>query len=166
MRTIYYLTLICGALLLTNCNKEKKLMKNIIGNWVITSSEKSTIQSDGNVSVYEKVEATTNKLVIYEDPASEENLMYDLFFVDLNNDTIKKTNKLVTDERNRRIILQKALSDSTTMCDLAWTIESEKKNSQTWSIYGVDSTFYYTTNTHNPGAATNWLMWRIKLERE
>lgn len=168
MKTKYLIALLLpAAILLSNCNKEKKVMKRLEGNWSIETSERSIMYPDGSTAEYENV-SNAGTLVIYKDPngTSDESMLYDFTYVSSNGDTLKASNVLVTDEKKNRIIMQKALNDSTFHCDLSWTIEKTKKNKQIWSIYGVDSTYYYPTNNQNPGAARNWLEWKMTLKRE
>lgn len=151
-----------------SCNKQKKLMENMIGNWEIKSSERAYLNTDGSETVYETLSYAGTLVIFEEDPdnPSETTKLYDFTFIDGNGDTLTAENRLVTDDKNKRIILKNALSDADTLCDIVWTIEKNKKNSQTWAVYGVDSTFFYPTNNQNPGAAVNSLVWRMELKRQ
>lgn len=152
--------------IISACNKEKKLMKNLVGNWNIEQSTISVIDSLGQETVIESV-ANKGEMVIYEDPEEESKTsrLYSFTFFG-ESDTIESEGTLVTDERNNRMIFQNALSDSTVYSDLVWTIEKEKKNKQTWVTFGVDSTLYYPSNNLNPGDASNWVVWRIEMKRK
>lgn len=159
--------LLFGILLLSACNKEKKLMEGLIGNWNIKESERAYLHTDGSEEVYETL-SNAGKLVISEDTESpsETSKHYRLTFVDGNQDTLEAENRLITDEKNKRIILLNALSDSTAQANMVWTIKREKKNKQTWTLYGTDSTFFYPAENNNPGAATTSMVWRMKLDRQ
>lgn len=164
MRTITYVItalvlLLCGA-----CNKEKKLMKNLQGDWRIDVSEKTIYRAGGSEETVERI-YDAGKLMISAG-SSDESKKYDLFFVDSVNDTLKSSGDLVTDEYNDRIIMVNALVDSTCSRNIVWTIEKEKRNKQVWSVYGVDSTLFYPVNNKNPGNAVNWISWKITLKRE
>ncbi|MBI3136626.1 MAG: hypothetical protein HYZ14_18265 [Bacteroidetes bacterium] len=156
-----------SALLFTACNKEKKLMEGLIGNWNIEESERAYLHGDGSEEIYETL-TNAGKLIISEDAEnpSETSKHYKLTFIDSAQDTLEAEDMLITDEKNKRIILLHALNDSTAQTNMVWTIEKEKKNQQVWSLYGTDSTFFYPAEMNNPGAATNSLVWRIKLKRE
>jgi hypothetical protein len=160
----YIIATISTILFFCACNKEKKLMKTLEGNWIIESSEKILYHKDGSEETLETL-SNSGKLIISEG-SSNEDKMYDFFFIDSNLDTIKSANKLVTDEFNNRMIMLDGLTDSTGNKNIVWTIEKTKKNKQTWSTYGVDSTLFYPTNNQNPGAAENWVVWKIYLKRE
>ncbi|MFI5203596.1 MAG: hypothetical protein ACHQF2_03780 [Flavobacteriales bacterium] len=164
MKTKYFIINLAALMLLTNCNKEKKLMKTLEGNWSIETSEKSYINQGGTEEVYETV-SNAGKLIISEGP-SKEIKQYDFFFVGANNDTMKSINQLVTDEFNRRLVMLNGYTDSLGSRNLVWTIEKERKNKQVWAVYGVDSTYFYPANNLNPGAASNWAVWRITLKRD
>lgn len=157
-----------GLLLFSNCNKEKKMMNRLTANWDIEKSERAILYQDGTEEIYETVN-NAGTLTIYEESenSSNESRSYDFFHVDANGDTISAQNMLVTDEKNKRIILQGALNQLGVQGDLVWTIEKSKKNRQEWSIYGIDSTFFYPANNNNPGGgSTTWLVWRIKLKKK
>lgn len=163
---------ICGLfaagmlLIITSCNKEKKMMEGLIGNWKIKDSEIIYIDSLGNEEVVDSRE-NAGELVIYEDSEnpSKTSKLYDFFFVGQEYDTIESEGILITDERNKRIILQNALNDSTVQSDMIWTIEKTKKNKQTWWMFGVDSTLFYPSNNLNPGDAHNWIVWRLEMKK-
>lgn len=165
MKTKYILTGLAAVLLLTNCNKEKRMMKGLEGNWRIESSTKSIFKQDGTEEVFESI-SNPGKLVVSAGP-SKEIKQYDFFYVSSTLDTMKAANTLVTDEFNRRLIMTGGFTDTNGVVrNLVWTIEKEKKNVQVWSTYGIDSTFFYPANTHNPGGTNQWLVWRIVLKRD
>jgi hypothetical protein len=160
--------LLTGTLLfITACNKEKRLMEGMIGNWNIKESERAYLHMDGSEEVYETL-SNAGKLIISEDTEnpSETSKHYKLTFIDANQDTLEAEDMLVTDEKNKRIILLNALNDSTYQTNMVWTIEKEKKNKQTWVLYGTDSTFFYPVENNNPGAATTSMVWRLTLDRQ
>lgn len=163
---LFLLSIYC-ILFAIACNKEKRLMNNLIGNWKIELSEKLALRPDGTDSLLESV-TNAGKLVIYEDPnhPSDESKLYDLFFIDASQDTLSAQGVLYTDSEKSRIVLKKALNNSTSNSDIVFSIEKEKKKKQVWSAYGVDSTLFYSSNHHNPGNADFWLTWRITLKRE
>lgn len=166
MKVSLYILLV-GSVLLVACNKEKRVMKGLLGNWKIYESEKAYLHADGSEEVYETL-GNAGKLVVYEDSEnpSKTSKLFDFMFIDQQGDTLQKTSTLVTDEKNKRIILTDMFNDSDTLGDLVFTVEKESKNKQTWAAYGVDSTYFYPANNHNPGAAENWVVWRITLKRE
>lgn len=143
-------------------------MDRLTANWAIETSERAILYSDGSEDLYETL-ANPGELIIHEDPnnPSKETRLYEFFYVGGDGDTISAKNILVSDEKNKRIILQGALNETGIQSDLVWTIDKSKKNRQEWSIYGVDSTFFYPENNHNPGGdTTSWLVWRIKLRKK
>jgi len=152
---------------LVACNKQKKLMKDIVGNWDIEQSERAIVYSNGTEDFYDQRE-NAGQLVISADPndGSGETKHYAFDFYGPNNDTMHLEGTLSTDEKNKRIVFKNALCDSTTFCDVIWTLDKSKKNKMIWSVYGVDTTFYYPTNKFNPGNANNWLMWRVSFRRQ
>ncbi len=162
-----YLVLPLLLFVFATCNKEKKLLKHLVGNWNIESSVITIVDENGNETTLEN-RSDAGKLVIYEDPEnpSKERKLYAFDYA--NSDTIQthKEGVLTTDERVKRIILKNALTDSTVYSDIVWTIEKSRKNKQTWSTYGVDSVLFYPSNNNNPGAAANWVYWTIELKRE
>jgi len=163
----YTAILLVSIVVATSCNKEKKLMEGMIGNWNIDESEKAYLHYDGSEEVYERI-YDAGKLIISEDQQnpSETSKHYKLTFIDGYDDTLQAEDMLITDEKNKRIILLNALSDSTQTRNMVWTIEKEKKNKQTWTLYGTDSTFFYPVENDNPGATTTSMVWRLKLDRE
>jgi hypothetical protein len=164
MKTKYIIAGLAAVLLLTNCNKEKRMMKTMEGNWTIELSEKSVLHQDGSEDVYESI-SNCGKLIVSEG-SSDLIKQYDFFYVDANQDTMRAVNQLVTDEFKNRLIMMGGYTDSLGTKNLVWTIEKEKRNKQVWTVYGVDSTFFYPTNNMNPGATDNWAVWRITLKRD
>jgi hypothetical protein len=154
--------MLCAAL--AACNKEKRLMKGLVGNWTIEKSERAVIYSDGSEDMYED-RSDVGEIVI-SDGATDETKNFTFWYVEPDGDTMRFASTLSTDEKNKRLVFEKVLSDSTVYSDVIWTIDKSKKNKQVWSAYGVDTTFYYPTNKFNPGSANNWLMWRITLKRQ
>jgi hypothetical protein len=151
--------------MINSCNKDEKLMKRMEGNWKIYNSVKTIHYADGSESVYESLD-NTGRLIISEGSSDNEK-HYDLLYIDEQGDTMKSADLFVTDEYRSRMVMVNAYTDTSgAKKNIVWTIESQKKNKQTWSTYGVDSILFYPTNNHNPGAANNWVSWRIKLERE
>lgn len=167
MKRAMIMTTILIVFLMVGCNKQKKLMNGLIGSWKIEKSERAMWYSDGSSSLTESID-NAGTLVIYEDSdnPSKESKLYDFFYIDAFGDTIQHSDTLVTDQKNKRIILLNALGSSSEQNDLVWTIEKEKKNKQVWSAYGVDTTYFYPANHHNPGAASNWLVWTVTLKKE
>lgn len=158
-----------ASTLIASCNKDKSFMKNITANWDVETSTIIIIDSLGQETVLETV-SNAGKLMVYdEDPEkpSKEMKLFDFYVLSAEGDTIvsETGGTLITDERNKRIIMTKTLNDSTHHSDLIWTIEQDKKRKQTWSCYGVDSVLFYPTNNHNPGAASNWIEWEIELKK-
>lgn len=151
-------------LVVAACNKEKKLMKTLEGNWRIDASEKTIYRADGTQEAIEDIDDAG--LLVISEGSSDEAKKYDLFYVGRYGDTIKTTNELVTDEYNNRLIMVGGYKDSLNTRNIVWTIVKEKKNKQVWTAYGVDSTLFYPANNANPGAAQNWVVWRITLKRE
>jgi hypothetical protein len=163
--TVY---LLLSASLITACNKEKKLMEGLIGNWNIDESEKAYLNYDGTEEVYERI-FDAGKLIISEDQQnpSKTSKHYKLTFIDGYDDTLKAEDMLITDEKNKRIILQNAITDSTGLQrNMVWTIKKEKKNKQVWTLYGTDSTFFYPVENNNPGATSTSMVWRLTLDRK
>ena len=168
MRTIAIISIVLVTVIISSCNKEKRLMDDLVGNWEIDKSEKFKLLPGGVDSLYEELE-NAGSIVIYEDAdnPSKTSKLYDFMFIDANQDTLEAKNTLISDEKNKRLILSDALSDSLgNTYDLVWTIEKTKNNKQVWQIYGVDSTFFYPPNNNNPGDASNWLLWKLTLKRE
>lgn len=165
MRRIYYL--IPVLIILIACNKEKKLMENLTGNWKIDRSEKKIMYSDGSEEYYED-KSNAGELIIFEDPnnPSEESKKYTFNYVSDDFDTLKLEGTLISDEKNKRLIFKNAFCDSSSFCDLVWTIDKSKKNKQEWFVYGIDSTLFFPDNKFDPGSADNWLNWRITLKKE
>lgn len=156
------------SLIFFACNKEKKLMKNLTGNWVIDRSERTLIYPGGSDELIEDIE-NAGELIIYEDPnnASEETRKFTFMYVSNALDTIQAEGNLLSDEKNKRIIFKNALCDSSSSCDLVWTIDKSKDNKQVWFVYGVDSTFFFpSNNNNNPGNASNWVRWKITLKKQ
>jgi hypothetical protein len=153
--------------MISSCNKEKRVMEGLIGNWSIDESRIAKIRPDGTDSLIEET-SNSGTLVIYEDPNGESDTskLYDLTFISSLGDTLKAADTLFTDPDNKRIILNNAISDSLGSYNLVWTVQKSKNNRQEWAIYGVDSTFFFPANNHNPGDAGNWLKWELKLKRE
>ena len=165
-----FLSVVTIVLMTVSCNKEKSLMKRLTTNWKIEKSEIAILSEGGEDNVIESVE-NAGKLTVYdEDPdnPSKDSKLYDFYVLDVNGDTMvsKYGGTLITDEKNKRMIMTKALNDSTYLSDIVWTIEENKKKKQTWTTYGVDSTLFYPENNENPGAATNWIEWRIWLKKD
>jgi hypothetical protein len=158
------MAVLVSVITLNSCNKEKKLMKRIQGNWNIESSEKTIYRSDGSKETMESI-TDAGKLVISDGPSSDVK-QYEFTYIGSQGDTIHVTDQLLTDEFNERLIMAKGYADPAGNKNLVWTVEKEKKNKQIWSAYGVDSTLFYPSNNNNPGAAGNWVVWKITLKRE
>lgn len=154
-----------AALAIFSCNKQKRTMKRLTGNWTIEQSERMIITAGGSEQLYEDLSNCGDIVIsdIHEDSTTVKNFVFT--YIDGNGDTLKVANKLYTDDKNKRIVFKNALCDSTVGCDLIWTVDKSKKNKQIWSAYGVDSTFFYPANNFDPNNANQWLMWRITLKR-
>lgn len=154
---------------LVACNKGKRKMKGLVGNWRIEQSERAVIGTSGSEDFYEDI-TDCGELVISEDEnESKEMKNFTFRYVNQNGDTLKMEGILTSDEKNKRIVFRDVLVGDTATgnyTNLIWTVDKEKKNKQVWSAYGVDSTFFYPTNKFNPEDANNWLMWRITLKRD
>ncbi len=146
-------------------------METLTGNWRIEKSEKYLVFADERDSVLLETISNPGTLVIFEgtegdeDPPKESRL-YDFTFIDSNNDTLMAADSLVSDSKNLRLIFKNAIIDSTSTKNLVWTVEKKKKKKQQWVTYGVDSTLFYPLNNNNPGAADNWIVWRIYLKKD
>ena len=164
MKRFGLILLVCTVAIFS-CNKQKRKMKGLVGNWTIEQSERMVITAGGSESTYEDLANCGDLVVsdIHEDSTTVKNFTFTYYGSD--GDTIKVTNKLYTDDKNKRIVFKNALCDSTVGCDLIWTVDKSKKNKQIWSAYGVDSTFFYPANNFDPNNANQWLMWRITLKR-
>lgn len=158
------------VLIFISCSKDKSFMKNITANWKIESTSLYFTDSLGQETLISHVTNAGNMMVYDEDPdnPSKEYKFFDVIIYDENGDTLisKVGGKLITDEKNKRVIMTKTLSDSTYFSDIVWTIETNKKNKQSWSCFGVDSVLFYPSNNHNPGAASNWVEWKMELKKD
>ncbi len=159
------LFIIAASLIFLSCNKQKRKMKGLTGNWTIELSERAVLTTSGSEELYENISNCGDLVIsdIHEDSTTVKNYVFT--YIDGNGDTLKVANKLYTDDKNKRMIFKNALCDSTVGCDLIWSVDKAKKNKQIWSSYGVDSTFFYPANNYDPNNANNWLMWRITLKR-
>lgn len=170
MKKLLYIFSVVLIIGITACNKEKSYMKRMTATWVIEKSEIAILDEGDVDNVIESVENAGKILIYDEDPEnpSKESKLYDFYVFDVNGDTMFSVfgGTLLTDEKNKRMIMTKALNDSTYHSDIVWTIEENKKNQQTWTTYGIDSTLFYPPNNHNPGAAEDWIEWKIKLKKE
>lgn len=157
--------LLAAALTIMSCNKQKRKMKGLVGNWTIEQSERMIINSGGSEQTVEDISNSGDMVVsdIHEDSTTVKNV--DFTYVSSMGDTLKFVGKLYTDDKNKRIVFKNALCDSTSGCDLIWTVDKSKKNKQIWSAYGVDNDWFYSPNNSDPGNANQWLMWRITLKR-
>ncbi len=157
--------LLAAALTIMSCNKQKRKMKGLVGNWTIEQSERMVITTGGSEDVYEDISNCGDIVIsdIHEDSTTVKNFTFT--YIDANGDTLKVTNKLYTDDKNKRIVFKNALCDTTVGCDLIWTVDKSKKNKQIWSAYGIDNDFFYSPNNFDPNNANQWLMWRITLKR-
>ena len=111
------LLLLLTSLVLISCNKEKKLMKRLTANWTVSESTITLFKDNGNDSLIDQT-SNAGKLMIYdEDPEnpSKDSKLYDLTIHNEVGDTVFHIigGTLITDEKNNRMIMQKALSDST-----------------------------------------------------
>ncbi len=167
LRKTYFIAIGLATIIIASCNKQKKLMEDLVGNWKIEKSEKLIIYNSGTEDVIESIE-NAGTLVISEDPNSEskESRMYDFFYIDNNGDTLQQKDTLVTDDKNKRMIMLNALGEVGDQNNITWTIEKSKKRKQVWSSFGVDTTMFYPPNNHNPGAASYWTVWTITLKKE
>ena len=157
--------ILVSALTMMSCNKQKRTMKGLVGNWNIEQSERMTINTGGSESVYEDISSCGDVVIsdIHEDSTTVKNI--DFTYYAANGDTMKYTGKLYTDDKNKRIVFKNALCDTTSGCDLIWTVDKSKKNKQIWSAYGIDNDWFYSPNNLDPNNAKQWLMWRITLTR-
>src|SRR5688572_25267184 len=97
MKTKYIIFALALLPLFTNCNKEKRMMKNLEGNWNIETSEKSIVNPDGSEDTYETVSNAGRLIVSQGDGSSDDIMNYDFLFTN-GTDTMQVINKLVTDE--------------------------------------------------------------------
>ncbi|HLP13903.1 MAG TPA: hypothetical protein VK177_18370 [Flavobacteriales bacterium] len=165
MKTKILILAVIAGLFATSCNKEKKLMGRLEGNWTIESAEKIIHFNDGTTTTIESL-SNPGKLVISEG-ASDEEKNYDFFYIDTNMDTIKMIDKLVTDEYNTRMVMLNGYTDTSGVKkNIVWTIEKNNKNKQIWSTYGVDSVLFYPPNNNNPGTASSWISWKLTMKRD
>jgi len=157
--------ILAAALTMMSCNKQKRKMKGLVGNWTIEQSERMTITSGGSEMTDEDISNCGDMVIsdIHEDSTTVKNV--DFTYYASNGDTLDFVGKLYTDDKNKRIVFKNALCDSTVGCDLIWTVDKSKKNKQIWSAYGVDGEWFYPTNNSDPNNANQWLMWRITLTR-
>lgn len=164
MKKFLALSLI-AVFVIAGCNKQKRTMKGLTGNWVIERSERMTITAGGSEFVDEDITNCGDIVIsdIHEDSTTVKNFVFT--YIDQYGDTIKASNKLYTDDKNKRIVFKNALCDTTVGCDLIWTVDKSKKNKQIWSAYGIDSDWFYSANNFDPNNANNWMMWRITLKR-
>lgn len=166
----YITAIIFLPLLFVACNKEKSFMKTITANWKIENSITILIDSLGQESEISSVSNAGNMMIYDEDPEnpSKDSRLFDLIVYDNDGDTIisKTGGKLISDEKNKRVIMTKALSDSTHFSDIVWTIDINRKRKQVWSCFGVDSVLFYPDNNHNPGNASNWIEWKLELKKD
>lgn len=159
------LLLVAVAFVFASCNKQKRTMKGLTGNWNIEQSDKKQILSSGSENTIESISNCGDLVISDISKDSSEVKNYAFTFIDSAGDTIKVSNKLYTDDKNRRIIFKNALCDSTPECDLIWTVDKSKRNKQIWTAYGIDGTYFYPSNNNNPNDASSWLMWQITLKR-
>lgn len=165
MKRILALALV-ATVVFTSCNKQKRVMKGLVGNWTIEQSERFVLTSGGSEDKYEDL-TNCGDLVISDIEGSDDPSMKNFVFTyyGSNGDTMKVSNILYTDDKNKRMVFKNALCDTNEYCNLIWTCDKTKRNKQIWSAYGVDTTFFYPTNKYDPSNANNWLMWRITLKR-
>lgn len=159
------LFIIAVAFTFAACNKQKRTMKGLTGNWTIEQSDKKEITTSGSENTLESIQNCGDLVISDYNKDSTTIKKYTFTYYGSNGDTIRVTDLLYTDDKNKRIIFKHALCDSTPECDLIWTVDKAKKNKQTWTAYGVDSTFFYPSNNYDPNNANNWLMWQITLKR-
>ncbi len=164
MKKFLALSLI-AVFVIAGCNKQKRTMKGLTGNWIIEKSERFEIYSGGSEVPLEDISNCGDLVIsdIHEDSTTVKNFVFT--YIDQYGDTMKVANKLYTDDKNKRIVFKNALCDSTVGCDLIWTVDKSKKNKQIWSAYGIDDDFFYSPNNADPTDADHWLMWRITLKR-
>lgn len=166
MKTIYlYLAVFAiASAFFVSCHKDEKLMDRMEGNWKIEKSVVTYHYANGDEQVVENMDNAGTLIVSEGSSDLEKN--YDLFYVNVQGDTLRAKNVMVTDEYRTRMMMMNAISDSLGDHPIVWSIEKQKRNKQIWSTYGVDSTLFYPANNDNPGAAGNWVYWQITLKRD
>src|ERR1044071_194755 len=134
MKLRYAMTVML-LLALVACNKEKRKMKGLVGNWTIAQSERAAISTGGSEDFYEDV-TYCGELVISEDEnESKDKKNFTFRYVNQDGDTMNMSGVLSTDEKNKRIVFQNVLIGDTATgnyTNLIWTVDKEKKNKQVW----------------------------------
>lgn len=166
MKNLIYINVgIVALFAFTACNKDEKMLDKMEGNWKIESSVKTLHYADGTEQTLE--ELNNSGTLVMSAGSSDAIKNYTFFHVDSNDDTLNATGELVTDEYRTRMVMTNAFTDTSgTQKNIVWTIEKERKNTQVWSTYGVDSTLFYPANNYNPGTAGNWVVWTITMKRQ
>ncbi len=68
--------ILVAALTMMSCNKQKRTMKGLVGNWNIEQSERMTINTGGSESVYEDISSCGDVVIsdIHEDSTTVKNI--------------------------------------------------------------------------------------------
>ena len=137
MKTL--LPIIAGLLLLSSCkNKEDRYLNRLDGTWAIDRLERKEIHSDGSVLVLtdERSVGTLSMQVATIDNVELDNLK-DFVFDYTENGTPKHVEgTLKVDEQAKRVIV---LGGVCIQCDLAYTVEENKRGKQVWSTFSYDA---------------------------
>ncbi|MBK8556346.1 MAG: hypothetical protein IPL65_11520 [Lewinellaceae bacterium] len=133
------LPFIAFLLLFTACKtKEDRYLDRLEGTWTIDRLERKEIHTDGSVTVLtdERSVGTLNMKVATLDNLELENLKD--FIFDYTENGLQKyvEGVLKVDEQAKRVIV---LGGTCIQCDLAYTVDVNKKGKQVWSTYSYDA---------------------------
>lgn len=130
-------------LLLTfwSCKKEDMFLDRLEGTWNIDRLERHEIHPDGSVITLtdEKNVGTLSMKLATIDGLSLDNLKDFEFNYTENGNAVNQIGVLKVDEQAKRVII---LGGDCIQCDIAYTVETNKKNEQVWSTFSYDQQSY------------------------
>ncbi|MCB0650636.1 MAG: hypothetical protein KDC85_05120 [Saprospiraceae bacterium] len=126
-------------LLLTSwsCKKEDMFLDRLEGTWNIDRLERYEIHPDGSAITLtdEKNVGTLSMKVATIDGLTLDNLKDFEFNYTENGNAVNQIGVLKVDEQAKRVII---LGGDCIQCDIAYTVEINKKNEQVWSTFSYD----------------------------
>lgn len=154
------------SIILFDCGRDEfTYPKKLDGDWKIAKSERWIIFNDGSTEKFEDL-TDAGTLQIFEPNPTAETLKEFIFtYTNFKNEEVEIQSLLKTDEDSKRIFFSKVLCDSPFECDIVWTVDENKKNSQVWSAYGNQDNFFYSSDRYNPSNDTHHYKWTITLEK-
>lgn len=164
MRNILFI--LAGFIVLTSCNKEKKLIKRLNDEtWNIVHSERAILDENGGKTVFEDLN-NAGSITFRDDPSGLPGLKQtDFEYTNYLGQSSIFTTTFYANEDGTRVGFAGVLCSSPFECDLVFTVDENKSKRQVWSAYGSDDTFFFPPDPYNANKPDH-IRWKITLEKQ